>query len=105
MIPITARTLIPVTAAISDSNSVMSAVCVAFVVPTIIVVDACISVVEPIKATSQHCMQYIPVVDAVTVTRDSPTVVILLSVPLPLTMSWAITLYTPEGRYPVHYLT
>ena len=49
MIPITVSTLIPVTVAISDSSSVMSAVCVAFVVSTIIVVDARISVVEPIS--------------------------------------------------------
>ena len=46
MIPITASTLIPVTVPISDSSSVMSAACVAFVVSTIIVVDADISVVD-----------------------------------------------------------
>ena len=45
-----ASTLIPVTVAISDSSSVVSAAaCVAFVVPTIVVVDVCISVVEPIS--------------------------------------------------------
>ena len=49
MIPITVSTLIPVTVAISDNSSVMSAAGIAFVVPTIIVVDVCISVVEPIS--------------------------------------------------------
>ena len=84
-----ASTLIPVTVAISDSSSVMSAACVAFVVSTIIVVDALISVVEPIRTTSRHYMWriIIPVVDAVTVTRDSPTAATLWSVPLSLTMS------------------
>ena len=47
-------------------------------------------------------MHYIPVVDVVTVTRDSPTAATLLSVPPPLTMSWAVTLYTPEGRSSMH---
>ena len=47
-----------ITVAISDSTSVVSA-CVAFVVSTIIVVDALISVVEPIGTTSQHYMQHI----------------------------------------------
>ena len=97
-----ASTLIPVTVAISGSSSVMSAACVAFVVPTIIVVNVRISVVEQIRTTFQHCMQYIPVVDGVTVTRDSPTAATLSSVPLPLTMSWAVTLYTPEGRPSTH---
>ena len=44
-----ASTLIPVTAAISDISSVMPAACVAFEVPTIIVDDACISVIQPIS--------------------------------------------------------
>ena len=52
-----ASTLNPVTVAISDSSSVISA-CVAFVVSTIIVVDVRISVVESIRTTSQHYMQY-----------------------------------------------
>ena len=53
-----ASTLIPVTVAISGISSVMSA-CVAFVVSAIIVVNALISVVEPIGTTSQHCTQHI----------------------------------------------
>ena len=45
-----ASTLIPVTVAISGSSSVvLAAACVAFVVSTIIVVNVCISVVEPVS--------------------------------------------------------